>query len=253
MSSLAISSTVFCIVFGGALVGMAIRAVLPDRLLNESSKDIVKVAMGLIGTISALVLGLVIATAKSSYDQKSNQVRQMTARIILIDNLLVQYGSETVAARDLLRKSVDIMVDRIWQEDASNERVPFEAADVPLLFLDEIERIEPQNERQRTLQTRVVQIAGELVQARLLLFAQSGKSIPMSFLVILVFWLATLFASFTLYAQANWVAIVTLLVSSLSIAGAILLILELDHPFSGFSQIPSSLLSTALPPLKAPR
>ena len=249
MSSLAISLIVFGIVFSAALVGMAVRAALPERYRDSESKEIVKLAMGMIGTLSALVLGLVVATAKSSYDEKNSQVRQMTARIILLDNLLAQYGPESAHVRKLFRQGIDGMVERVWQEDTSKDRVPFEATTIALRFFDEIERLSPQTDSQRSVQTRAIQTAGEIAQTRLLLFSQSGTSIPLPFLLTLVFWLATLFASFTLVSQSNLIAIAALFVSALSFAAAIFLILELDDAFTGLIQIPSTLVRNALPPL----
>ena len=81
---------------------------------------------------------------------------------------------------------------------------------------------------------------------RLLLFAQSGSSISTPFLVVVVFWLSALFVSFGLFAPRNAIAIVTLLVAAISVAGALFLILELDHPFSGFIQISSLPMRNAL-------
>ena len=94
MNDLSISLLVFAVIFGGALLGVAARPLLSEDHLQQDSKDVVKMATGLIGTLAALVLGLLIASAKTSFDQKTNQVRQMTATIILLDDLLAEYGPE---------------------------------------------------------------------------------------------------------------------------------------------------------------
>ena len=249
MSPLTISFIVFVIVFAAALIGMAVRAALSKRSRESESKEIVKLAMGMIGTLCALVLGLMVATAKSSYDESSTRVRQMTARIILLDNQLAQYGPEAAPVRKLFRQSSDGMVERVWQEDNTQERAPSEATTISLTFYDGIERLSPQTDTQRSLQTRAIQSAGEIAQTRLLLFSQSGRSIPAPFLVIFVFWLATLFASFTLVSQSDLLAVAALFVSALSFAAAVFLILELDDAFTGLIQIPSALLLKALPPI----
>jgi hypothetical protein len=95
MSSMAISSIVFACVFGGAMLGMFIRAILPQHHLRSDSKDVVKLGMGIVATLSALVLGLLIASAKGSYDAQSAELTQMSAKIILLDRLLAHYGPET--------------------------------------------------------------------------------------------------------------------------------------------------------------
>lgn len=248
MNSSAISLLVFFILFGGALAGMAIRSALSERHRDADSKETVKVAMGLIATLSALVLGLVIASAKSSYDEQFSQVRQLTARVIYLDQLLVQYGSDTLQARKSLRQAVEQAVGHIWRESVSGQKV-FKSTDAASTLVTEIESLSAQNDSQRSLQARAIQAIGEIAQTRLLLFARSGTSIPIPFVLVLIFWLTTLFTSFTLFSHTNAIAIVALLVSALSVAGAIFLILELDQPFSGLLRIPESLPLNALPAL----
>src|SRR5712664_412949 len=116
MNYLLISLLVFALVFGGALVGAIVRPLLSEQHLHPDSRDVVKMATGLIGTLAALVLGLLIASAKSSYDQKTTQVRQMTSTMILLDDLLTQYGPEAMPVRNLLRRSIQPLANRIWQE-----------------------------------------------------------------------------------------------------------------------------------------
>jgi hypothetical protein len=249
MNSLAVASGVLGLLFTSALVGMAIRSVLSEQYRDTETREVVRVAMGLIATLSALVLGLVVATAKSSYDDKNNQVRQITARIIYLDVLLAEYGPESNLSRRHLRRSIDQVVARVWWEEAAKEKAPFEAADDSLAYARAIEQLVPQNDAQRSLQIRAIQTVGEIMQARLLLFAQTGGSIPTPFLLILAFWLATLFVSFTLLSQTNLIAFAALGLSALSIASAIFLILELDRPFTGYLRIPDTQLRRALPPV----
>jgi hypothetical protein len=251
MTYLAISLLVFALIFGGALGGAVVRPLLSERHLQPDSKDVVKMATGLIGTLAALVLGLLIASAKSSFDQKTSQVRQMTAGIILLDSLLVQYGPEATPARNLLRQSIQPLANRIWHE----EEIPagklgrFESSAEASAFQSELQRLSPGNDVQRSLQSRAIQAFTEGAQIRLLMFAQAGGSIPVPFLIILVFWLSAIFVSFTLFAETNLVVLTSLFVCALSFAGAIFLILELDNPFTGLMGISSTTLRSALSPL----
>ena len=208
-------------------------------------------ATGLIGTLAALVLGLLIASAKSSFDLKTNQVRQMTATIILVDDLLMQYGPEATPAPNCLRQSIPPLADRIWheQEAPTGRPVRFELSAESLAFENELERLSPKNDAQRSLQSRAIEAFTEGAQIRLQLFAQAGGSIPIPFLIILVFWLSAIFVSFTLFAQTNLVVMVSLFVCALSFAGAIFLVLELDNPFTGLMGISSATLRNALLPL----
>jgi Protein of unknown function (DUF4239) len=251
MNDLWISLIVFAVIFGGALTGVFVRPLLSEKHLHPDSKEVVKMATGLIGTLAALVLGLLIASAKSSFDQKTNQVRQMTATIILLDDLLAQYGPEAASLRTLLRQSIPPLANRIWREEeipASNP-VHFESTAQSLAFENQLERLSPDNDTERSLLSRAIQAFTEGAQIRLQLFAQAGGSIPAPFLIILVFWLGAIFVSFTLFARTNLVVMAALFVCALSFACAIFLVLELDNPFSGLMGISSATLRGALLPL----
>src|SRR5450631_2172483 len=159
MNPLLISLLVFAVIFGGALVGMMVRPLLSEHHLQPDSRDVVKMATGLIGTLAALVLGLLIASAKSSFDQKTNQVRQMTATVILLDDLLMQYGPEATHLRNLLRQSIQPLANRIWHEEGvpTGRPVRFESSAESLAFENELERLSPNNDTQRSLQSRAIQ------------------------------------------------------------------------------------------------
>ena len=177
----------------------------------------------------------------------------MTATVILLDDLLMQYGPETTSLRELLRQSVPPMADRIWHEQANLTRKPtrFESTAEAWTFYNALERLSPNTDAQRSLQSRAVAAFTEGAQMRLQLFTQAGSSIPTPFLVIMVFWLSAIFVSATLFARANMVVTISLFVCALSFAGAIFLVLELDDPFSGLMGISSSILRGALLPLNS--
>ena len=251
MSPLLMSVIVFACVLGGMFLGMFLRNMLPERHLSGDTKDVVRLGTGLIGTIAALVLGLLIASANSTYETQSSQVQQLTANIVLLDRTLAQYGPETASARNLLRRGVASMADRIWREDGSysGKAEPFEASAAALSLYDEILKLSPRNDTQRSLQTRTIDTVQDLGKTRLLLFAEAGSALPTPFLVILIFWLAIIFASFSLFADNNATTIVALGIFALSASASIFLILELSHPFSGLIMISSEPLRNALAPL----
>jgi hypothetical protein len=249
VGALAISLIAFAFVFGGALLGMYLRNALPEGHLREDTKDVVRLSMGLIGTIAALVLGLLIASAKSSYDARDTQIKQITADFILLDGLLEHYGPDAKILRVALRNAVPPMVDRIWKEHDDGKSAPFVASVEAQIFVDKIQELKPDTEAKRALQARVLSAAADLGEARLFLFAQAHDSIPMPFVAILVFWLTMIFASFGLFVRANPTVIVTFFVGALSVSAAIFLILEMDQPLSGLLQISSEPLRHALVPL----
>jgi len=241
-----IGCIVLACVFGGALLGMALQGILPAHHLSNDSKDVVKLGMGLIATMSALVLALLINSAKSSYDTQRNELTQAAANIILLDRVLAHYGPETKEARDFLKRSVVEMIGRLWPDDPiANARLGPTTAGGEMFF-DKIQELMPQNDVQRALQADAVKMSIDIGQARLLLFEQSGHSIPMPFLVLLIFWVAIIFLSFGLFAPRNATVIATLFLCALSVSGAIFLIMELDRPFGGLIQISSAPLRNTI-------
>jgi hypothetical protein len=245
LSAVVIGWIVFACVFGGALFGLFLRAVLPEHHLSADSKDIVKLGTGLIATMSALVLGLLIASAKSSYDRLSNDLTQISANLILLDRVMAHYGPETKEARDLLRRSVVSALDRLWPKSRS-QPVQLEPSTGTEDLYDTIHGLSPQNDAQRLRQVQALQLSTDLAQKRWLLVEQSGGSIPMPFVVLLTFWVTVIFISFGLFAPSNATVIVTLFVCALSVSGAIYLILELDQPFEGLMQISNTPLRNVL-------
>jgi hypothetical protein len=248
MSSEAVSSVVFVVICGGIVVGHVLHDVLPRGQLTDDAKDVVRLGTGLIGTIAALVLGLLIASAKTSYDTQSSQLQRITADVIELDRLLALYGPETRMARESLRHAIGSIADGLWREDGAERarQATFEATDAGETTYAAIQELSAQSETQRLLKARAIEVLNDLTQTRLLLFARAGNSIPTPFLAILVLWLAIIFASFSLFSKLNPTLTIALLIFGLSASGAIFLILELSHPFAGLMQFSDAPLRNAV-------
>jgi hypothetical protein len=251
LTPIVVSLVAFVIIMGGAFTGSALRKALPDDHLADDAKDIVRLGTGLVGTIAALVLGLLIASAKSSYDTQLGQVQRLTADIVLLDQLLAQYGPEARPIRDLMRQATGPLVERLWRERRSNaaKNEPFTATGVADAAFARIGQLAPQNDAQRSFKARAIEASTDLAQTRLALFVQASNSIPMPFLAVLIFWLAIIFASFSLFSPLNSTLVAALVVFALSAAAALFLILEMGEPFTGLMEIPSAPLRNALAPL----
>jgi hypothetical protein len=246
MSPIALSLVILLLVLGGIVFGYLLRRTLPRHHVSKETQEVVRLGAGLIATIAALVLGLLIAAAKGAYDTRSTQINQVTANVIVLDNLLAQYGSEASPIRKLLRDAVNPMADRLWHEKAGG---PFAATSQGEMLYVAIYGLSPKTEIQRSLQARAIQTVNELAQMRLLLFVEADNSIPGPFLAILVFWLVIIFLSFSLFADLNTTALAFLCIFGLSASCAIYLILELNDPFSGLMRISDVPLRRALGPL----
>jgi hypothetical protein len=249
MTPLALSGAIFALMLGGIFFGALLRRALPQHHLSKDSQDVVRLGVGLIATISALVLGLLIAAAKGSSDTQTAQVKQITADIILLDSLLAQYGPDAAPIRIQMRNVIGPFADRLWHEKEEGTGKPFESnAPADAVYLA-IQALSPKNDLQRPLQARAVQISNDLVQTRFLLFVQSENSIPTPFLAILAFWLVLIFTSFSLFSRLNATVFAFLSLFALSASCAIFLILELNQPFTGLMKISSVPLRNALGPL----
>ena len=252
MTPLAISVLAFALALVGILLGSVMQRMLPAGHLSSDSKEVVKLSMGVVATLAALVLALLIASAKSTYDARQSEINQITAYVILLDNLLAKYGEGAQAARAALRQAIPPVVDRIWREgqSAALQSAPFKASGEGEALYQRVQELQPSNDIQRGLKERVMQVTTDLAQARFLLFSHLGSSIPVPFLAVLLLWMIILFAGFSLMAPANATTLASLVICALSVSGAIFLILELDQPFTGMMVIPSEPLRNALPPLE---
>jgi hypothetical protein len=248
MNALAAAAIVFAFVSGGAVLGMLLRGILPAHHLSDESRDVVRLGTGLVATMAALVLGLLVASAKGSYDAQKDGLDEITANLTLLDSTLAQYGPATQEARAILRSTVGAAIARLWPADTSRESTLGEAETTAggKSFYAEVLSLTPATETQRTLQAQALAIASDLARARLLLVAQQETArISGVFLVVLVSWLVALFASFGLFAPRNATVLAALLIAAFSVSGAIFLILELDEPFAGVIQISSASIRDA--------
>src|SRR5215467_2231536 len=126
MTPFLLSCLIFLLVLGGIFVGTALRRILPDHHLSKETQDVVRLGAGLVATIAALVLGLLIGGAKGSFDVRSTQVKQLTANIILLDSLLAQYGPDAILLRRQVRDAINPLIERLWHEKITSE--PFTAS-----------------------------------------------------------------------------------------------------------------------------
>lgn len=248
MTSFEIGLLVLACVFGGAVTGMLLGPALPEHHLNAETKSVVSLAAGTISVLTALVIGLLIASTKGAFDTQTKEVQGFSADLSLLTRVMLQYGPETSEARNLLRGYAALNIALTWP--AENTGAPRIDDPTALGMLEGVQaklrELTPRNDAQRWLQSRALQIGGDLAQARWLVAAQNESSIPLPFLVTLVFWLTILFISFGLFAPRNATAAVALLLCALSVSAAIFLILEMDRPFDGVIRVSAEPMRDAL-------
>jgi hypothetical protein len=231
----------FAFTFGGMLLGMWLRTALPKHHLDSESKDTIKVGIGLIATMTALVLGLITASAKSSFDAVDSAVKETATQLITLDRILARYGPETEEIRTGLKQAVGERIDMIWPDQSSRpvKLDPTTASTEPRVeaLANAIRSLKPRDDAQRALQTRAVDLAEGVLQARWLVLSGPEADVPMPFLVVLLFWLTVTFASFGMFAPRNGTVIAVLFLCALSIGSALFLVLEMDGPFDGLLRV----------------
>jgi len=245
MDPVAVSLIVFVIVFGGALLGMFLRTKLQEHHLNADSRSVVTLGIGLVGTMAALVLGLLISSAKGYYDTQNNEITQMSANVILLDRVLAHYGPEATEVRTVLRETVARLLDQMWSKNGVRVAPSSNLSGTESLY-DKIQSLTPKDDAHLAMKSHALGIVVGLGSGRLLMYEQNVNSISSPLLVILVFWLTIIFISFGVFTTANATTVTSLCVSALSVSSAILLILELYNPYRGLIQVSSAPVRAAL-------
>jgi hypothetical protein len=247
MEASVVGAIVFACTFAGTLLGMWLRTVLPEHHFDAASKDTVKLGIGLVATMTALVLGLVTASAKSSFDDVDAAVKQSAIKVLTLDRALSRYGPEAGEIRKGLQRAVGARIEMIWPQDSSKP-AKLDPMRVPQTegLADAIRGMKPLDDSQRALQAQAVDLAETLLQERWLVIAGTGASVPVVFLAVLVFWLTITFTSFGLFAPRNAMVVTVLLVCALSVSGAVFLVLEMDGPFGGLLKVSADPLRAAL-------
>jgi hypothetical protein len=249
MTSLAMSLAALACMSGGILLGMLFRPVLPDHHLSDEPKDVVKLGVGVIATLTALVLGLLTASAMNTFDTRNSELVQTSSKIILLDRAMAAYGAETREARDSLRRGLTSAIDTVWPEEKTRQRgaaalgpsAAFESVQDKLLALS------PRNDAQRWLQSRALQINSDIEGTGWLLRQQrTASSLPKPFLVILVCWVTIIFFCFSILSPRNPTIVIVLLICAVSVSSSLYLIEELDRPYQGLVKVSSDPLRNAL-------
>ncbi len=248
MKAIVLSLAIFAFIIGGAVVGMFLRALLPDRHLHEESRNMVTLGMGIVATMGAIAVGLLIQGAQENFRDQRSDLIDMSAKIVLLDKLLSDYGPEAEGARETLRGSLEQTIERFWPRDGS-DGAGLEVLSGPDTVYDKVLSLAPRGGRESSIRDEALSLTYELAVARNSLVMEQSRSIPGAFMIvigIIVFWFVAIFFSFGLYAPTNATVVSTLIMSALSVSLALFLIMELNRPFDGFLRMPSAPLVEAL-------
>lgn len=239
VSSLLIAMAVFASTLAGAFLGILLSTKLPKHHRESDSKSAVQLVMGLIASVAALVLGLLISSTHTSFDAQQAEVRQLGVQLFELDRILGRFGDDGGEARRILRTIVVSDAKRIWPDnpDFKGDYQPLQAQVEGETLRDRVAHLSPTTGAQRFYQTRALQLATTIGETRLLLGEQERGALSWPFLIVLVFWLVFLFVGFGLFVRINATVLAALTIGALSVAGAIFLILEMNSPYSGVIRI----------------
>jgi hypothetical protein len=238
----------FACTFGAALLAMFIRNRLPKHHVEGDSKDLVKLVLGLIATLTALVLGLLISSAHSAYDAQEAELQQLSIHLYQLDRILAQFGPDAAQDRTELRRILTSDIERIWPtgrvaiEHVGSMSTQLEIENI----IESIVALSPKDALQRLGQSRAIELLGKIAETRRLLIEQSRGALSWPFLFVLMSWATILFFGFGFTTRFNATVGAALFVGSLSIAGAIFLILQLNQPYGGWLQVSSAPLREVL-------
>lgn len=235
----------FALVFGGALFGVFLSTRLPKNHLAAETKDAVRVAMAMVGTVSAMVLGLLVGSAKTYYDHQRDELTQLSANVAVLTRLLQHYGPEANPAREALRAVVGRTLADAWpQEPTENSQLLPTNPPIAELY-DQVNSLAPKNDEQRAMQNEAASLLLSVGQLRWLILEQTSQTASSPLLFVLVFWLTSIFVSWGMYSPRNATVIITFFIAAMAVSGAILMIMELHSPFTGLVPVSSAPLRLA--------
>ena len=245
MSPAIIALITFGCTFGGALLGNLLHKALPPSNVTQESQDVVRLGIGLVATMTALLLGLVTASAKEAFDSQDAAIKTSATNILTLDRHLDRYGFETHPIRAQLLEVVAARIQATWGQS----RARFTAEETTA-FAEGIQQrilaLAPATEAQRWHKAQALQLAEEVLRTRWRVMEGASGSTSTPFLTVVISWLTITLLSFGLFAPRNATVLASLFVVSVSVAAAVYLILELDNPFSGSIMISSGPLRFAL-------
>jgi len=250
LSAVIVGLIAFGLILASIAVGLTMRHWVPEAHISGDSKDVIRLATALIGTMAAVVLALLFSSTRTSFETTNASVGRMTTSVVELDHMLREYGPDGEALRRALRQDVAAIVGAIWQDDATIQHPAHpDAPEGQVTVLTKLGQMTPATPLQAALLVRALSVSGDLEQIRLSLLAQPTDSLSKPFVTVLVLWLCFIFLSFSMSAKANTTLVVILVICAFSASSAIYLILELEQPFDGLMQIPNAALRSALPPL----
>jgi hypothetical protein len=247
MTSVVLGFGVFILLSLTSLAALHLHPRLRGDQLDDKTHDAVKVGVGMVVVLSALVLGLLIASAKTTFDTATRDLKRFSTQIVLLDRTLRAYGPEAAPARSLVEHYVELALAGTWPtdqkpavvEDPEAEQLLYQLQGAILGFM-------PEGPKQRALSDELKAEVRRLIELRWSLVEQAAESLNVPLLSVLLIWLMLVFASFGYNAPRNALVIITFVLCAASIGGALFLVIQMNRPFEGLIKISPAPLQNTL-------
>ena len=248
MTPLAIAGLLVVVTFGAALCGLWLHGRLPGHHLDTLARDSIKGVMGLVATMAALLLGLLIHSAQVTTDSVRTQMDNGAASLLEVDRALSAYGPEAATVQTLFRRMVRAEIARLVTPEGVDMAHLGDGMETQALaaFIAAFDALAPRTEAQRATLNRVSALLNAGGRARIVLAQRATDQMPVAFLVVMAFWLTVLFLGFGLLAPRNATVVWAFLIGAVSVSAAMFLIMELNQPFDGLLRVPDTPLRILL-------
>ena len=246
MSPSTVSFIALILIFLSSLTGIFVQSSLPEHHLSDDSKTIIKAARSVVVGLAALTLGMMIATAKDSFNRKELELKSGASNMIVLNRLLANIGDRSVSARNALKLVAinGIKIIEVTSREGRHADV-LRGEEVDTLQ-KELLKLPEEGADEKWLKNAALGLGKEIAVSRWKIYQNSSATVSVMFIGILVFWLMAIFFSLGLISPLNAAVLTALLMAALSMTGAILLTLELDQPYGGLIQISTEPLKMAL-------
>ena len=245
MSEYVVAVLAFLSMMGAALLGLFSETKLPTEHLQGDTHRVVRRVANLFVVMTSLVLGLMMNSARDTFETNNRDIRTLATELILLDRTMRALGPEADDARRHLVEYVQTSLKgaNILQEDPQAE-ASLEAARTSL------RAIRLSDEQKIALWNDARQLDRQVVRQRWVVLDEYGGTIPRPLITIVILWLAIIFASFGYRAPRNTIVTASFCLAALLISAAIYLILDMDTPFSGMTKATNAPFQQALAQLQ---
>jgi hypothetical protein len=247
MMALQTGAIIALLLAGATVAGAFISGLLPGHHLSTESKDAIKLATAVVGTLSALALGFLVASAKTTFDDAETELKSSAARLVLLDRVMAQYGPATAEPRALLAALVKARIDDM-STGANGESPQGTLRDE--LGIEPVQKLlrvlAPESEVQRLVKARALEVSSAIAEAHWLVMESGDEGLPTAFLVVLAFWLTVIFLTFGLLSPHNATVLSIIIVCAISVGGAVFIVNDMAHPYGGLIHVSDEPLRVAL-------